>query len=151
MLPWTYLLACSLLPLTLLKPGKDYLRKVFCSDSMLNSFLQLFGQRRETVFMVKVLSSFSLLIYFSYPVWHTEVMFSDRIKFNLISNNMRGSSSPFFSRNHVICTVFTDALNLFYKDVIQLCLVTVIFPLTLLPRDTQKPLIPLVKKRSSAV
>lgn len=125
--------------------GKNYLRKVFCSDSMLNSFLPLFGQRHETVFVVKAFSSFSLLIYFSYSVWHIEVMFSDRIRFNLISNNMRESSIPFFSQICVICTVFMDALDLFYKDEIQLFLVTVIFPLTLPLSDTQKPLIALVK------
>lgn len=60
--------------------GKDYLRKFFSPDSMLNSFLLWFGQRHEPVFVVRASSSFSLLIYFRYFVWHKiEIMFSDGI------------------------------------------------------------------------
>lgn len=133
-------------PLRYRQLGKDCVRKAFWSDSMLNFFLLLFCQRHESVFVVEASSSFSLLICFSYFVWHTEVMFSDRIKSNLISNNIRGSSIPFFPWNCVISTFLMDVLDLFCKDEIQSFLITVIFPLTLTLSDTQKPLMPLEKK-----
>lgn len=76
-------------------------------------------------------------------------MLSVKIKFNPISNNMRRSSSPFFSWSCVVCIVFMDVVDLFCKGQIQMFLVIVLFPLTLTLSDIQKPLTRLVKNNVS--
>lgn len=46
---------------------------------------------------------------FYYIALHIEVIFSDRIKFKMISNNIKIYSIPFFLMELCYCTVFMDS------------------------------------------